>query len=601
MKNIIYNRIVNKLRGKFIVKKVLKVLLFCLGLFLLVACSSGFGKDGTYEGEAKGANGPIKVEVTVKKDKIEDIKITENSETDGVSNLALKQIPEAIIKSQGLDVDAVSGASSTSNAVVDAVKSALEKSDLDIAAMSKIKVSLPKTKKVSKTDYDVVVIGGGAGLTAAITAAEKGADVILLEKLPVLGGNTMISGGEMAAPGNWLQKKEGIKDSKDQFYKDIIKGGDAENDPGLVRVLADNALSGAEWLKDDVKVEFEDYLLFFGGHSVKRSLVPKDASGAELVKKLEKKAKESKVTILTEVNAKKISASNGKEFDQVEAKVNDQDVTFIARDGIVIASGGFGSNLEMRKKYNEDMNEKILATTSTGSMGDGILIGEAIGAGTTDMEYIQTYPTCDPETGRLLYVGDVRMEGRSILVNKEGKRFVEELERRDVISKAVTKQSDGYSYMFWDQSAMNASKVDKTHKKEYDNLIERGLLVKADTVEEAAKHFEIDATELQTTIDNYNKYVKEGKDLEFNKRGKLVAFGEGPYYIMKSIPAVHHTMGGLTINTKAQLLDENKNPIPNVYAAGEVTGDVHGTNRLGSDAIADIIVFGRIAGNGVVK
>jgi uncharacterized protein with FMN-binding domain len=165
VKNITYNKIVNKLRGKFTVKKVLKGLLFSLVLFLLVACSSGAGKDGTYEGEAKGANGPIKVSVTVKKDKIEDIKIVESSETDGVSDLALKQIPEAIVKAQGLDVDAVSGASSTSNAVVDAVKNALEKSGLDIAAMSKVKASLPKAKEVSKTDYDVVVIGGGgAGL-----------------------------------------------------------------------------------------------------------------------------------------------------------------------------------------------------------------------------------------------------------------------------------------------------------------------------------------------------------------------------------------------------------------------------------------------------
>ncbi len=584
-------------------KKMLQGLFIGMLLVTLVACSSGSAKDEKFVGEAKGANGLVKVEVTVKKDKIEKIKVVESSETDGVSDLALKQIPDAIIKDQGLDVDAVTGASSTSKAVVDAVKNALEKSSIDIAAMSKVKANLPKAKEVSKTDYDVVVIGGGgAGLSAAITAAEKGSEVVLLEKLPVLGGNTMISGGEMAAPGNWLQKEQGIKDSKDQFYEDIIKGGDAENDPELVRVLADNALSAAEWLKDDVKVEFEDYLLFFGGHSVKRSLVPKDASGAELVKKLEKKAKDSGVTLLTNADAKKITAKDGKgQFNQVEAKVNEKDITFSAKKGIVVASGGFGANLEMRKKYNKEMDEKILSTTSTGSMGDGIVIGEDIGAGTTDMEYIQTYPTCDPETGRLLYVGDVRMEGLSILVNKEGKRFVEELERRDVISKAVTKQSDGHSYMFWDQAAMDKSKVDKTHKKEYESLINRGLLIKADTVEEAAKHFEIDTKELQKTVDTYNQYAKDGKDKDFNKRGELVAFGEGPYYIMKSIPAVHHTMGGLTINPKAELLDGDKKVIPHVYAAGEVTGDVHGTNRLGSDAIADIIVFGRIAGDGVTK
>lgn len=584
-------------------KKMLQGLFIGMLLVTLVACSSGSAKDEKFVGEAKGANGLVKVEVTVKKDKIEKIKVIESSETDGVSDLALKQIPDAIIKDQGLDVDAVTGASSTSKAVVDAVKNALEKSSIDIAAMSKVKANLPKAKEVSKTDYDVVVIGGGgAGLSAAITAAEKGSEVVLLEKLPVLGGNTMISGGEMAAPGNWLQKEQGIKDSKDQFYEDIIKGGDAENDPELVRVLADNALSAAEWLKDDVKVEFEDYLLFFGGHSVKRSLVPKDASGAELVKKLEKKAKDSGVKLLTNADAKKITAKDGKgQFNQVEAKVNEKDITFSAKKGIVVASGGFGANLEMRKKYNKEMDEKILSTTSTGSMGDGIVIGEDIGAGTTDMEYIQTYPTCDPETGRLLYVGDVRMEGLSILVNKEGKRFVEELERRDVISKAVTKQSDGHSYMFWDQAAMDKSKVDKTHKKEYESLINRGLLIKADTVEEAAKHFEIDTKELQKTVDTYNQYAKDGKDKDFNKRGELVAFGEGPYYIMKSIPAVHHTMGGLTINPKAELLDGDKKVIPHVYAAGEVTGDVHGTNRLGSDAIADIIVFGRIAGDGVTK
>ena len=264
---------------------------------------------------------------------------------------------------------------------------------------------------------------------------------------------------------------------------------------------------------------------------------------------------------------------------------------------MILATGGFGSNLEMRIANNPDMDEKILSTNSVGSTGDGIVMAEALGAQTVDMQYIQTYPTCDPETGTLLYVGDVRLEGRAILVNLEGKRFVEELERRDVISMAVKAQTGGVSYMFWDEASMQASGVNASHKKEYDNLIERGILVKADTVEEAAAHFGIDAKELQATIDRYNQYCADGKDLEFNKRGELTAFGDGPYYIMKTTPAIHHTMGGLKINTKAQVLTTENEVIPGLYAAGEVTGDIHGTNRLGSDAIADITVFGRIAGH----
>ena len=586
-------------------RKVGRVLLMLVVVFGLTACaskSSGW-KAGTYEGEAKGSNGPIKVAVTIDQEKITKIEVLEHHETDGVSDSVMTKIPAAIVAGQGLDVEVVSGASMTSHGVIEAITDALKKAGVDVDALSKIKVALA-TEKIDKTDYEVVVIGGGgAGLAAAISAAEHGAkDIVLIEKLPAVGGNTLLSGGEMAAPNNWLQEKEGIKDSVDQFYEDILKGGDNENDPKLVRVLAENALDGAKWLRDDIGVTFEDYMLFFGGHSVKRSLVPLNASGAELVKKLKAKAEEMGVTILTDTDAKKILSKDGNDhYDQVMALNNGEEVTFNASKGIILATGGFGSNLEMRVKYNKDMDDKILSTTSPGSMGDGLNIGEAIGGVLTDMSFIQTYPTCDPETGRLLYVGDVRLEGRSILVNLEGERFVEELERRDVISKAVTQQSDGHSYMFWDQSAMDASKVNVKHKEEYDSLIERGLMVKADTIEEAAKHFGINEKNLAATVEKYNGFAKAGKDEDFKKRGELVPFSEGPYYIMKSIPAVHHTMGGLMINTKAQLIDANQKPIDGVYAAGEVVGDIHGTNRLGSDAIADIIVFGRIAGEGAAK
>ena len=461
--------------------------------------------------------------------------------------------------------------------------------------------STAETKETEKTDYDVVVIGaGGAGLTAAITAAENGASVVVVEKMAAIGGNTALSGGEMAAPGNWLQKKEGIEDSADKFYEDVMKGGDYKANPELVRVLADNALSAAEWLRDDIKVDFEDKMMFFGGHSVMRSLVPHNESGVEIIQKLKAKADELGITVLTNTKATELVETD-KKVTGVKATTKDGDVTFTASKGVVLATGGFGSNIEMRKEYNPEMDEKILSTCSPGSTGDGIVMAEKIGAATVDMSYIQTYPTCDITSGTLLYVGDVRLAGRSILVNKEGKRFVEELERRDVISKAVTEQTGGVSYMFWDEASMEASGVKEAHPEEYERLIKEKHLVKADTIEEAAAFFGIDAEALKKTIADYNQYAADGKDLEFNKRGKLVAFGEGPYYIMVSQPSVHHTMGGVVINTNAQVLDKDGKAISGLYAAGEVTGGIHGTNRLGSDAIADITVFGRIAGEQVSK
>ena len=551
--------------------------------------------DGTYEGEGTGKGGTIKLELTIKDSEIADIKVLEHQETPGYAD-AMDKLRETMIATNQIDVDMVSGATLSSTGFLEAVNNAFEKT----GAASNLLVAKEATAAEVKADHydaDVIVVGaGGAGLSAAITAAEDGAKVIVVEKMNNTGGNTLISGGEMAAPGNWLQEGEGIEDSADQFYEDILAGGDNENDPELVRVLADNAMDAAIWLRDDVKVQFEDYMLFFGGHSVKRSLVPLNASGVELIEKLQAKAESLGVEIHTNTAAVELVETDGK-VTAVKAQSDGQDITYNAAKGVILATGGFGSNLEMRIANNPDMDEKILSTNSVGSTGDGIVMAEALGAQTVDMQYIQTYPTCDPETGTLLYVGDVRLEGRAILVNLEGKRFVEELERRDVISMAVKAQTGGVSYMFWDEASMQASGVNASHKKEYDNLIERGILVKADTVEEAAAHFEIDAKELQATIDRYNQYCADGKDLEFNKRGELTAFAEGPYYIMKTTPAIHHTMGGWKINTDAQVLTTENEVIPGLYAAGEVTGDIHGTNRLGSDAIADITVFGRIAGH----
>ncbi len=581
-------------------KKVISILLSAAMLLSLAACGAGSDSsanttDGTYTGEGTGKGGKIQVELTLKNNEIADIVIGENNETPGYAD-AMEQMKQAMIASNQIEVDGVAGATFSSKGFQEAVKDAFNKSGAKESDLVKKDVASTSSDMADSYESDVVVVGaGGAGLSAAITAAENGAKVILIEKMNNVGGNTLISGGEMAAPGNWLQEKEGIKDDVETFYNDILKGGDNENDPALVRIVAENALNAAEWLRDDVKMEFEDNLLFFGGHSVKRSLVPKNATGVEMIQKLTAKAESLGVQIFTNTAAKHLVTENDKVV-AVQAENNGKSITFHANNGVVLATGGFGSNLEMRVANNPAMDEKILSTNSVGSTGDGITMARELGAQTVDMQYIQTYPTCDPETGALLYVGDVRLEGRAILVNKEGKRFVEELERRDVISLATTEQTGGVSYMYFDEASMQAAGVAESHKAEYEDLLARGILVKADSVAEAAAHFDIDAEELQKTIDRYNQYCADGKDLEFNKRGELIPFEAGPCYIMKSQPAIHHTMGGLKINPEAQVLNEDGQVINGLYAAGEVTGDIHGTNRLGSDAIADIVVFGRIAG-----
>ncbi|QNM16068.1 flavocytochrome c [Fusobacterium hominis] len=578
-----------------------------LGIMTLLLALNAYGvefKAGTYVGEAKGYRGDIKAQVTVSKDRIENIEIVKNGDTPILSDAAAKKVTENILKYQTLRVDGAAGATSSSRAVERAVKNALKNSGADLSKLNK----RVKTEKVAKlkqetVNEDVVVIGaGGAGLVAAIEAKLNGAkNVAVLEKMAFAGGNTLISGGEYAAPNNWIQEKKGIQDSKDIFYNDILKGGDNEGDPKLVRVLADNALDGAKWLRDYIDVTFEDRQLFFGGHSVERSLVPKDATGVEMIKKLLAKADELGIKVYYETPATELIVDKDRVVG-VKAESATTDYTFNAKNGVIIASGGFGSNVQMRMKYNKDIDDSILSTNTVGITGDGIVMAEKVGAKLEDMQFIQTYPTCDPISGALLYFGDVRLAGGSILVNQEGKRFVEELQRRDVISMAIKSQPGSVAYQFCDQAQVDNSGVAEHHKGEVEYLFNNKLLVKANTIKEAADFFGIDAKELEKTVDKYNEYAKNGKDLEFNKRGKLTPFDKnGPFYIMKAVPAVHHTMGGLKIDENARVINQNGEPIKGLYAAGEVTGDIHGTNRLGSDAIADITVFGKIAGKNVMQ
>lgn len=592
-------------------KRILAMLLAVCLVLMTAACggteipSANNSEDaGTkvVEGVGQGKHGDIKVKVTFTDNQITDIEVVENKENEVLAEPVYTQLKEVVIAANSPEVDAISGSTVTSNGYLDAIKDAIAKSGLTLAAAGAA-ANNAQSKEAAEQTYDVVVIGaGGAGFSAAIEANQAGAQVVLLEKMPTVGGNTLISGGEMNAPNNWVQQKLGITDdTADLFYEDTLKGGDNLGTPEMVRILADHALESAEWLRDEVKVEFlPDHLFQFGGHSRKRALIPVGHTGAELITKLKTKTEERGVTIKTSMKADALITNDEGRVTGVEATdASGNKIIFHANMGVVMASGGFGSNIEMRKKYNPEMDEKYMSTDTPGTTGDGIVMAEALGAKLANMEYIQTYPVCNPETGVISLVADSRFDG-AILINQEGERFVEELERRDVISKAILAQTGGYAYQLWNQTIADIGKTIEAHQDEYDMLVKQGLLYKADTLEEAAKFFDVDIDTLKATVKKVNQYASTGDDLDFHHRGGLVSLETGPYYIQKAVPSVHHTMGGLVIDEKTHVINEEGSIIPGLYAAGEVTGVIHGTNRLGGNAIADIFTFGRIAGQQVV-
>ena len=492
-----------------------------------VAGAAGEGAQA-WTGTANGKGGELTVEVITEGDSIARINLLKSRESYGVGTAGIDVLSDLIVKNQTLNVDMVTGATVSSMAFLAAVSDAVDASGMKSSEWKKREKAVPQAPEGLTTDVDVVVVGaGGAGYAAALTAAEAGKNVVLLEKLGIVGGDTILSGGAMAVPNNWFQKRDGIEDSVEKMAEDMIVGGDHVGDPDLVNVICEGAYGAMEWLIFNGGVAWQPYERFFGGHSVIRSLIPE---------------------------------------------------------------------VEMRMKYNPEMDEKILSTDSVGATGDCHVMAEKIGANLIDMQYIQTYPTCDTQTGALLYVGNMRLENRAICVNKEGDRFVEEMERRDVISNAIKEQTDGIGYMIFSQDGLDHTDIATVNAAEMDGLFGRGQLAKGETIAEACEPFGIDAAELQKTVEKWNGYCKDGADPDFNYRAALNPIEGGPYYILAYKPSVHYTMGGLHINTDAQVLDSDGAPIPGLFAAGEQAGHKMGTNRLGSCSITDVFVFGRVAG-----
>lgn len=557
----------------------------------------------TTQGTGVGKHGDVTVAVTFDSGKIKDIKIVKQQENPVLAAKVFTDLKQHAIDTNSVQLDAISGATFSSKGFLDAVADAAKKagvtlSKADKKAIKKAVKALPK-----ESSYDVVVIGaGGAGFSAAIEAKNAGANVVLLEKMPAVGGNSLISGAEMNAAKNWVQPKLGINDDSPELHaEDTYKGGDMKGDMNVIKVMTHNALDAAKWCRDYLGVRFEDdNLFFFGGHSRKRALIPVGHTGTEFITKFQAKADELGIPVITNMKAEELIKDKSGRVVGVKATMNGASYTFNAKGGVVLATGGFGANPEMVKKYNPKIDERFKTTDAPGTTGEALYMAERAGAQLVNMGYIQTYPICDPISGVIELIADARFDG-AIMLNQEGKRFVEELQRRDVLSEAILKQTGGYCWVLWNDKIGSISNTVKEHPTEYEAFTKQGIMATCDDLKCVADFTKIPFDSLKGTVNRVSSMTGKGNDKDFNHRSGLVDMTQGKYYVIKAVPSVHHTMGGVRINEKAQALTAEGKVIPGLWAAGEVTGVTHGTNRLGGNAYTDIIVFGRIAGKAAAE
>lgn len=433
---------------------------------------------------------------------------------------------------------------------------------------------------------DAVVVGsGGAGLSAAITLHDLGKSVVVFEKMPFIGGNTLRAEGGINAAETQQQKDAGIPDTISQFYEDTMKGGHEKNDPALVHTLTEHAKDSVKWLTElgaDLSVVGRA-----GGAKYNRAHRPTGggAVGPEIIKTLVKAAKTRNIPI--ERNTKVVELLRDKDgaVAGVKIKTKDGQIHTVHSKTIILAAGGFGANNTMVAQYQPKL-KGYSTTNQPGATGDGIDLATKVGAALVDMQYIQAHPTATPDGS--LISESVRGDG-AILVNAEGKRFTNELLTRDVVSANELKQPGKFSWIIWDDQTRSKAKL-------MDDYIKLGVTVTGKNISELAKAMNVPAKNLESTIKRYAEMQKNGKDEDFGRPNMPESLTHSPYWAVKVQPAVHHTMGGLKINSKAQVLDSQGKVIPGLFAAGEVTGGVHGANRLGGNAQADIVTFGRIAG-----
>ena len=599
------------------------------------SASSTAGVSGEFTGTAKGMGGDVTVTLTLTDGKITGCTAEGKDETPGIGTMALEQLPGAIAESGSIAVDGVATATITSDAIKEAAAAALTAAGLN-ADDYKTAVEAENTKAEDSTiDADVAIVGaGGAGMTAAITAAGEGKSVVILESQPMVGGNSVRATGGMNAGKTVYQDEnefgesagvektlktaaekyadnatitalaktvseqwaayqadpKGYFDSVELMELDTMVGGKGINNPELVKTLCEGTADAIDWL-DENGITLHN-VSSFGGASVKRIHRPVNEEGkvvsvgAYMIPLLQENCEKRGIDIVLNTTVDTILTDANGAAVGVSGTDKDGNTVVVNAKSVILATGGFGANLDMVTKYKPEL-AGFMTTNAAGAQGQGIEMATAIGAGTVDMDQIQIHPTVEANTAALITEG-LRGDG-AILVNANGERFIDEVGTRDVVSAAEIAQPGSYSWLIVDQAMVDASSV-------IQGYIKKGYTKTGATYEELAKELDVDPATFANTMETWNSYVEAKNDPDFGRTSFANPLNNGPYYAIKVTAGVHHTMGGVTINSATEVLKEDGTVIPGLFAAGEVTGGVHGANRLGGTAVADFVVFGRIAG-----
>ncbi len=623
-------------KSKILISLVLACMMLlsaCGGSAPAATTEAAASAAASYTGTAQGMGGEVSVTLTIENGVITDCVATGDKETDGIGSVVIAQFPAQVVEGNTINLDAVSGATITSNAFIEAAKAALTAAGLNPDDYM-TKVAAAAAGDVTK-EADVVIVGaGGAGMTAAMTASDAGKSVIILESQAMVGGNSVRSTGGMNAAKTVYQDENefgegagvekmlksaadnyadnefitslaatvaqqwadyqanpvGYFDSVELMELDTMVGGKGINNPELVKTLVEGTAPAIDWL-DENGMSLHN-VAAFGGASVKRIHRPVNEEGkvvsvgAYLVPLMEKACQDRGVEFILNTTADTILTDANGQAVGVSGTDKDGNTVTVNAKAVVLATGGFGANLDMVASYKPEL-KGFMTTNAPGIQGQGIAMATAIGAATVDMDQIQIHPTVEANTAALITEG-LRGDG-AILVNANGERFTDEVSTRDKVSAAEIAQPGSFSWLIVDQAMADASNV-------IQGYITKGYTKQGATYEELAKEIEVDPATFAATMEKWNGCVEAKTDADFGRTSFANPLNTAPYYAIKVSAGVHHTMGGVVINSSTEVLKEDGSVIPGLFAAGEVTGGVHGANRLGGTAVADFVVFGRIAG-----